>query len=131
MAPVPKIDTVAFRKRISYAQIVKVFRGDKDKKEVYSPSVIVRIQRSIICGNPDKTKISTSYVERQNLTMRMQMRRFARLTNAFSKKLDCLTAFVAIYFWHYNFVRLHRTIRCTPAMEAGMANTFLSWDVVL
>ena len=126
------IDTVGFRKRISYAQIIKVYRSNQDKKESYSPSEFIGIRTSIICGKPDITRISTSYVERQSLTMRTQMRRFTRLTNAFSKKLDCLTAFVAIYFWHYNFVRGHRSLRrSTPAMEAGIAKTFLDWNVVL
>ncbi|MFZ0322239.1 MAG: hypothetical protein WAL56_24140, partial [Candidatus Sulfotelmatobacter sp.] len=73
-------------------------------------------------GNPDPRHISTSFVERQNLTMRMQMRRFTRLTNAFSKKLSHLKAAVALHFAYYNFCRTHRTIRVTPAMEAGITN---------
>lgn len=75
----------------------------------------------IIIGQPDPGKISTSYVERQNLTMRMQIRRFTRLTNAFSKKIENLRAAVALHFGHYNFVRIHGSLRVTPAMEAGIA----------
>lgn len=76
----------------------------------------------IISGNPDPQHISTSYVERQNLSMRMGMRRFTRLTNGFSKKIDNHIAAVSIYFMHYNFCRIHQTIRVTPAMEAGITN---------
>ena len=73
-------------------------------------------------GNPDISHVSTSYVERQNLTMRMSMRRFTRLTNAFSKKADNLKAAVSLHFAHYNFVRIHKTLRVTPAIEAGVSN---------
>ena len=76
---------------------------------------------SVITGKPDPWKISTSYIERQNLTMRMQMRRLTRLTNAFSKKLANLKAAVALHFAHYNFCRIHKTLRVTPAMAAGVA----------
>ncbi len=80
-----------------------------------------------ITGDPAHAHISTSYVERQNLTMRMSMRRFTRLTNAFSKKVENMRAAVALHFAHYNFVRIHNTLRVTPAMEAGISNHL--WSV--
>ena len=82
-------------------------------------------------GKPDRSKISTSYVERQNLTMRMQMRRFTRLTNAFSKKLENLKAMLALHFYNYNFMRTHKTLRMTPAMAAGIERSFLNWDEII
>ena len=87
----------------------------------YSPAKITGVVKEVIRGNPDK-HISTSYVERQNLTMRMSMRRFTRLTNAFSKKLDNHAAMVSLYFMYYNFGRVHQTLRVTPAMEAGISD---------
>ena len=90
----------------------------------YSPPEVVGAEKIIISGMPEKSSISTSYVERQNLTMRMQMRRFTRLTNAFSKKLDNLKAAVALHFAHYNFVRIHGSLRVTPAMAAGVTDHF-------
>ena len=82
----------------------------------------------MIAGEPDAAHISTSYVERQNLTMRMSMRRFTRLTNGFSKKVENHKAAVALHFAHYNYVRVHRTLRVTPAMEAGVSNRLWSLD---
>jgi hypothetical protein len=82
----------------------------------------------VIAGDPDPTHISTSLIERQNLTMRMSMRRFTRLTNAFSKKIENLRAAVSLHFAHYNFVRVHRTLRVTPAMEAGVSDRLWSLD---
>ena len=76
----------------------------------------------VVSGNPDPKHVSTSYVERQNLTMRMSMRRFTRLTNGFSKKIENHIAAVSLYFMYYNFCRVHQTLRVTPAMEAGIAN---------
>jgi hypothetical protein len=84
----------------------------------------------VINGNPDFRFISTSYIERQNLTMRMQMRRFTRLTNGFSKKLENLKAALALHFWHYNFMRVHRTLRVTPAMEAGVSDHVWSLEEI-
>jgi hypothetical protein len=84
------------------------------------------VERTVIAGNPDQAHISTSHVERQNLTMRMSMRRFTRLTNAFSKKLENLRAAVALHFAHYNLVRLHKTLRVTPAMAAGVTDRLWS-----
>jgi small-conductance mechanosensitive channel len=80
-----------------------------------------------LSGNPILKNISTSFVERQNLTIRMQLRRFTRLTNAFSKKLDNLKAAVALHFYHYNFMRIHQTLRMTPAMEARLTNRIWTW----
>lgn len=84
-----------------------------------------------ITGNPNPTHVSTSFAERQNLTMRMSMRRFTRLTNAFSKKVENLTAAVALHFMHYNFARIHQTLRVTPAMEAGVADHVWSLDEIV
>jgi hypothetical protein len=82
----------------------------------------VKVEKSFVIGNPNLDITSTSYVERQNLTMRMNMRRFTRLTNGFNKKVENLKAAVGLHFAHYNFVRVHKTLRCTPAMEAGVVN---------
>jgi hypothetical protein len=88
----------------------------------YSPATCTGSRTQVITGTPDPHAISTSHVERQNLSMRMGMRRFTRLTNAFSKKLDNHKAAVALYFMHYNFARIHKTLRVTPAMEAGVSD---------
>ena len=90
--------------------------------ERYSPSPIVEVISKVRQGDPDPEHISTSNVERQNLTMRMQIRRLTRLTNAFSRKVENLKAAVALHFAWYNFCRTHKTLRCTPAMEAGIAD---------
>ena len=87
----------------------------------YSPAKILSSTTEVIKGNPNPKHISTSFVERQNLTMRMSIRRFTRLTNAFSKKVENHTAAVALHFMYYNFCRVHQTLRVTPAMEAGIA----------
>src|SRR5208283_137211 len=93
----------------------------------YGPPRVIGATPTPITGNPDFAHISTSYIERQNLTIRMQARRFTRLTNAFSKKLENLKAQVALHFAHYNFVRIHETLRCTPAMAAGLTDRL--WDL--
>lgn len=120
-----------FGRNIDFAQLVKLYGGDEKTRERYSPSEIVEAIPVPVTGNPKPDKISTSYVERQNLTMRMQMRRFTRLTNAFSKKLANLKAAVALHFAHYNFMRVHRTLRVTPAMQAGIADHIWTWDEIL
>jgi hypothetical protein len=93
----------------------------------YSPAECVGCERKSVTGKPDTKHISTSYIERQNLTMRMHMRRFMRLTNAFSKKLDNHIAAISLHFMYYNFVRIHQTLRVTPAMAAGVTDRV--WEV--
>ena len=109
-----------FGANVDYGQIVKSYEAEPIGPGRYSPPRVIDVERYSISGNPDPNHISTSYIERQNLTMRMSMRRFTRLTNGFSKKLENLKAAVALHFAHYNFVRIHRTIKVTPAMEAGI-----------
>lgn len=109
----------AFRP-IDYAQVVKIY-GNTDSQGRYSPADFVTESITVISGNPDPELISTSHVERQNLTMRMSMRRFTRLTNAFSKKLSNHRLACAVHFVHYNFCRIHQTLRVTPAMAAGIS----------
>jgi IS1 family transposase len=112
----------AFGNDIDYAMLVKVFGEPREKEARYSPPECVGCQRVRMIGGPDPRYISTSYVERQNLTMRMQMRRFTRLTNAFSKKIENHAAAIAIHYMHYNFCRIHQTLRITPAMAAGLTD---------
>jgi IS1 family transposase len=104
---------------IDYAMLVKLYGADpNDAEHRYSPAVCIGCEAAVISGNPDPDHISTSYVERQNLTMRMGMRRFTRLTNGFSKKLENHAHHIALHFMWYNFGRVHQTLRVTPAMEA-------------
>lgn len=112
----------AFGADVDYGQIVKFYEAVPVGPGRYSPPRVTRTERSIIVGDPDQQHISTSMIERQNLTMRMSMRRFTRLTNAFSKKVENLRAAVALHFAHYNFVRVHRSLRVTPAMAAGVTD---------
>jgi IS1 family transposase len=111
-----------FGDQVDYAQIHKIFGPDPAAERRYSPPICTGITGRIVSGDPDPEHISTSYVERQNLTMRMGMRRFTRLTNAFSRKVENLTAAVSIHFFHYNFVRVHQTLKQTPAMAAGVSD---------
>jgi IS1 family transposase len=112
----------AFGADIDYAQLHKIYGPSPEAARRYSPPECIGCETRVIEGNPDPEHISTSYVERHNLTMRMSMRRFTRLTNAFSKKLDNHKAAVALYFMWYNFIRIHKTLRVTPAMEAKVRN---------
>lgn len=113
-----------FGSEIDYAMLVKIYGsvvGREDQRR-YSPPECTGAEKRPITGDPDTKHISTSFVERQNLTMRMGMRRFTRLTNAFSKKIDNLEYAVALHFMYYNFGRIHKTLRVTPAMEAGISD---------
>lgn len=112
----------AFGIDIDYSVLQKVYRANPEGESRYSPAKIVSTTTEVITGQPDPKHISTSYVERQNLTMRMSMRRFTRLTNGFSKKVENLAFAVALHFMHYNFCRVHQTLRVTPAMEAGLTD---------
>jgi len=120
----------AFDRAVGYAQIQKVFASDVNWGR-YSPPVLLNALKERIIGLPDMDLVSTSYVERQNLTVRMQMRRLTRLTNAFSRKLENLKAAYALHFAHYNFVRIHQTLRVTPAMAAGVADRLWSVEELL
>lgn len=113
-----------------YAMLVKIYGAPQDNVRRYSPAGFVGAEKTIISGNPDMAKVSTSYVERQNLTMRMSMRRFTRLTNAFSKKVENLEHAVALHFMYYNFGRIHKTLRVTPAMEAGVSDHVWSLEEI-
>jgi len=112
----------SFGANVDYGQVVKTYEAEPIGPGRYSPPHVISATRLVIAGNPQQEKISTSYVERNNLTMRMQMRRFTRLTNAFSKKLENLKAAVALHFAHYNFCRIHSSLRITPAMEAKITD---------
>lgn len=101
--------------------LVKMY-GKDEADSRYSPPECISCREVEVSGRPDPKHISTSHIERQNLTMRMQMRRFTRLTNAFSKKIENYIASIAIHYMHYNFCRIHQTLRVTPAMEAGIAD---------
>jgi IS1 family transposase len=122
----------SFGAEVDYAQLTKLF-GDYGQfgNERYSPSPIAEVISKVRQGNPDPAHISTSYVERQNLTMRMQLRRLTRLTNAFSKKLAHLQAAIALHFAYYNFCRVHSSLRVTPAMEAGLTSHIWSLKELL
>ncbi|MGH9425182.1 MAG: hypothetical protein ACRD2L_02595 [Terriglobia bacterium] len=116
---------------IDFAQLVKLYSGDEETRERYSPGEVIETIPVPIQGDPRLDQISTSYVERQNLTMRMCMRRLTRLTNGFSKKWDNLKAALALNFAYYNFCRVHQTLRMTPAMDAGIADHIWSLGELL
>jgi IS1 family transposase len=117
----------AFGSQIDYAMLVKMYGADRDTEATYSPAEWVGSQSVEIMGNPKAEHISTSYVERQNLTMRMSMRRFTRLTNGFSKKIENHFFALCLHYMHYNFCRIHKTLRVTPAMAAGVTDHV--WDI--
>jgi IS1 family transposase len=121
----------AFGADIDYAMLVKIYGAEPGSETRYSPALCLGCRVETVTGEPDPKHISTSYVERQNLTMRMSMRRFTRLTNAFSKKIENHAAAVALYFMYYNFGRVHQTLRVTPAMEAGVSNHVWSIEEIV
>jgi len=113
----------AFGCEIDYAMLIKVYgKASQDDERKYSPAEWESSEKRVITGKPDGKEISTSHVERQNLTMRMSMRQFTRLTNGFSKKIENHYFATALYFMYYNFGRIHKTLRVTPAMEAGISD---------
>jgi IS1 family transposase len=120
-----------FGEDIDYAMIVKVYGNDPAAEKRYSPAICTSCEKQPKIGNPDEKHISTSYIERQNLTMRMQMRRFTRLTNAFSKKIENHIAAIALHYMHYNFCRIHQTLRVTPAMQAGISDRVWSIEQLI
>jgi len=121
----------AFGGDVDYSMLVKLYGASGESETRYSPAKCLGCIPTPVTGDPDPKHISTSYVERQNLTMRMSMRRFTRLTNGFSKKLENHAATVALYFMYYNFARVHQTLRVTPAMEAGIADHIWSIEEIV
>jgi len=117
----------AFAGEIDYAQLVKIYGIPNDGEKRYSPAKCLGCESHAVTGNPDPKHISTSYVERHNLSVRMTVRRFTRLTNAFSKKIENHAAAVALGYFAYNFIKIHRTVRVAPAMAAGVTNRL--WEV--
>lgn len=121
----------AFGSEIDYAMLVKLYGNDGESESRYSPAECIGCRSVAITGNPKPKDISTSFVERQNLTMRMQMRRFTRLTNGFSKKVENHEHAISLHYMHYNFCRVHQTLRVTPAMEAGIADHVWSIEEIV
>ena len=121
----------AFGEEIDYAMLVKIYGEPFEDHKRCSPADCIGCKKEAKIGNPDPKHISTSYIERQNLTMRMSMRRFTRPTNAFSKKVENHIAALAIHYMHYNFVRIHQTLRVTPAMAAGVTSNLWSMAEVV
>jgi IS1 family transposase len=126
------VDNV-FGNEIDYAQLVKIYGSPESKTDErrYSPAECNGTKKHKVIGNPEPKDISTSYVERQNLTMRMHIRRFTRLTNAFSKKIENHCYAIALHFVYYNFCRIHQTLRVTPAMEAGIASDIMEIEDIV
>lgn len=120
----------AFAGNIDYAMLVKLYGGTVEGQKRYSPAECTGFIKKPMNGSPDENHVSTSYVERQNLTMRMSMRRFTRLTNAFSKKIENHSHAIALHFMYYNFGRIHKTLRVTPAMEAGISKHVWSLEEI-
>lgn len=118
----------AFGADVDYAVLQKIYGVSAENHTRYSPGTCIGCDMKTVSGAPDPKHVSTSFVERQNLTMRMSMRRFTRLTNGFSKKVENHAAAVALHFIHYNFARIHKTLRITPAMAAGIANHVWSYE---
>lgn len=116
---------------VDYAMLVKIYGEETKGQKRYSPASFVSSEKRVMAGNPDFDHVSTSYVERNNLTMRMGMRRFTRLTNGFSKKIENLAHAVALHFMHYNFARIHKTLKITPAMAAGVTDKLWSMNDIV
>ncbi len=123
----------AFGNDIDYARLIKIYgtSGKSSPKKRYSPSKFVESKRIVVTGEPDQGNINTSFVERQNLTMRMSMRRFTRLTNRFSKKVENHMHAISLHFMYYNFCRIHKTLKVTPAMEAGIAESVYDLEFIV
>ena len=121
----------AFGADADFATLHKIYGAPDEPEARYSPATCIGCDMKVVSGDPDPRHVSTSFVERQNLTMRMGMRRFTRLTNGFSKKLENHGHAIALHFLHYNFCRVHKTLRVTPAMEAGIANHVWTLDEVV
>ena len=118
----------AFGTDVDYGSVIKAFSSAQlEEQRRYSPAEIVKVEKAVVSGNPDTSLISTSYVEKQTHTLRMHCRRLSRLTNAFSKKLENFKAAVALHYAYYNFCKMHKSIRCTPAMAAGVVPS--QWTV--
>jgi IS1 family transposase len=117
----------AFGGDVDYSQLIKIYGEDHSGPGRYSPPEVVRVEQEEICGSPDPSHVSTSFVERQNLSMRMGMRRFTRLTNAHSKKIENHAHAIALYFMHYNYCKIHSTLRVTPAMACGLSREV--WEI--
>jgi IS1 family transposase len=112
---------------LDYAMLVKLYGESPEIEKRYSPAQCIGCRSTVIVGNPDPAHISTSFAERQNLSVRMGIRRYTRLTNAFSRKIENHAAAVALYYFSYNFIKIHRTLHCTPAMAAGVTDRL--WEV--
>jgi IS1 family transposase len=124
----------AFGSKIDYAMLIKLYgepTGATSSERKYSPGDCTGFEKKRILGKPEAEHVSTSYVERQNLTMRMHMRRFTRLTNAFSKKMENHCYAIALHFVYYNFCKIHKTLRVTPAMEAGLMKDLMSIEDIV
>lgn len=117
----------AFRGHVDYAQLQKIYGNTAEAEKRYSPAECIGCEKRVIVGYPDPEHVSTSYIERANLSLRMGMRRFTRLTYGFSKKIENHAASVALFMMYYNFARVHKTLRCSPAMAAGVDNRL--WEI--
>jgi IS1 family transposase len=121
----------AFGESVDYAMLVKVYGNDPEAEKRYSPAVCTACKKEAVIGDPEPEHISTGYIERQNLTMRMGIRRLTRLTNAFSKKIENHAAAVSLHMMYYNFARVHQTLKTTPAVTAGIADHVWSIEEIV